>query len=162
MKMADDNEFVIATYRDVAAQFGLGGPAAARVKAKRAGWEQIPPNHELDTRRIKVPKGLWDQAAADRPVTEEGAPAISEVRDRARSRRHRSRSNNYNALQDHLATLRQQLAAAEQRVETERAEKAALIERIGELTRVLDERLAERAAPRKRRWWRLRRRFGPE
>src|SRR6478672_7946301 len=56
-------DFVLATYKEIAARFGLGAPSAARVKVKRAGWITEPPNHPADPRRIRVPRGAWEKAA---------------------------------------------------------------------------------------------------
>ena len=56
-------DFVLATYKEIAARFGLGAPSAARVKVKRAGWVTEPPNHPADPRRIRVPRGAWEKAA---------------------------------------------------------------------------------------------------
>jgi hypothetical protein len=53
--------FVIATYREIADRFGLGSPDAARVRAKRSGWEREPANHPLDPARIRVPSTAWEQ-----------------------------------------------------------------------------------------------------
>jgi hypothetical protein len=54
---------VIATYREIADHFKLQGPNAARTKAKRAKWEEEPTNHPADTKRIKVPRDVWDGAS---------------------------------------------------------------------------------------------------
>jgi hypothetical protein len=56
-------DFVLATYKEIAARFGLGAPSAARVKVKRAGWITEPPNHPADPRHIRVPRGAWEKAA---------------------------------------------------------------------------------------------------
>jgi hypothetical protein len=39
-------DHVIATYREIAMHFALGGPNAARTKVKRAGWAEHS-NHRL-------------------------------------------------------------------------------------------------------------------
>jgi hypothetical protein len=51
--MAESGRFVLATYRD-AAHFRLGGPNAARTKAKRAGWAAEPTNHPADPLHIRA------------------------------------------------------------------------------------------------------------
>src|SRR6476661_2925784 len=56
-------DFVLATYKEIAARFGLGAPSAARVKAKRAGWITELPNHPADPRRIRVSREAWEKAA---------------------------------------------------------------------------------------------------
>ena len=53
-------EHVVATYREIAAHFGLKGPVQARVKAKRAGWKAEPQNHPADPLRIRVPREAWN------------------------------------------------------------------------------------------------------
>ncbi len=61
-------DFVIATYREIADRFGLGSPDAARVRAKRSGWEREPTNHPLDPARVRVPLSAWEQPVA-RPAS---------------------------------------------------------------------------------------------
>jgi len=61
---------IIATYREIAVRFGLGGVNAARTKAKRAGWGEEPTNHPAETKRIRVPREAWDQAGRDHPLTQ--------------------------------------------------------------------------------------------
>lgn len=59
-----DGAFVLATYREIAARFRLGGPGAARTKARRAKWAVTPrPDHPADPLRIQVPREAWDRAA---------------------------------------------------------------------------------------------------
>jgi hypothetical protein len=60
--------FVLATYREIAAHFRLGGPNAARTKVKRAGWIAEPTNHPADPLRIRVPRDVWSQAAEMPPL----------------------------------------------------------------------------------------------
>lgn len=56
--------FVLATYREIAARFRLGGPNAARTKVKRAGWRcGLRPDHPSDPLRIQVPREAWDRAS---------------------------------------------------------------------------------------------------
>lgn len=71
-----DPGHVVATYREIAVRFGLGGVNAARTKAKRAGWTEEPTNHPAETKRIRVPRGAWDQAGRAPPITSpESAPS---------------------------------------------------------------------------------------
>jgi hypothetical protein len=63
-ELDESGEFILATYREIAARFTLGGPNAARTKAKRAGWHNGPcPNHPADPLRIQVPREAWDQVS---------------------------------------------------------------------------------------------------
>jgi len=111
-------DFVLATYREIALRFGLGGPNAARTKVKRAAWGSEPSNHPADPLRIRVPRETWDQA---------GETLHREPRERAHPERDRdATSQKYDtshikALQAHIATLRAQLAEAEQRLAREAA-----------------------------------------
>jgi hypothetical protein len=57
---------VIATYREVAAHFGLKGPDQGRTKVKRAGWPTEPQNHPADPIRVRVPREAWDGASQAR------------------------------------------------------------------------------------------------
>ncbi len=52
----------IATYREIAARWGLAGVDVARLKAKRAGWRQLPRNHPADPVRVAIPRAAWDAA----------------------------------------------------------------------------------------------------
>ena len=61
--LVESGDFVLATYREIAAHFRLSGPNAARTKAKRAGWIAEPTNHPADPLRIGVPRDVWSQAA---------------------------------------------------------------------------------------------------
>ncbi len=56
---------VIATYREIAAQFRLKGPDQGRTKAKRAGWPILPhlQNHPSDPIRVSVPREAWEAAS---------------------------------------------------------------------------------------------------
>ena len=73
-------DFVLATYKEIAARFGLGAPSAARVKVKRAGWITEPPNHPADPRRIRVPHGAWEKAA-ETPSSAKPDPPSSKTRE---------------------------------------------------------------------------------
>ena len=63
---AESRDHVLATYRQIADRFRLGGSNAARTKVKRAGWTSEPPNHPADPLRIRVPREVWEQAT-ERP-----------------------------------------------------------------------------------------------
>src|SRR3954447_20317983 len=54
--------FILATYREIAARFGLSCPNAARIKAKRLGWRTQRPKHPGDLFRVEVPRHLWEQS----------------------------------------------------------------------------------------------------
>jgi hypothetical protein len=60
---SERGDFILATYREIAAHFSLGGPNAARTKVKRAGWSAEPSNHPADPLHIRVPRDAWYQAA---------------------------------------------------------------------------------------------------
>jgi hypothetical protein len=64
-----DLTHVIATYREVAAHFGLKGPDQGRTKVKRAGWLTEPQNHPADPIRVRVPREAWDGASQARERT---------------------------------------------------------------------------------------------
>ncbi len=54
---------VVATYREIAARFGLRGADQGRTKAKRAGWSAEPRNHPADPVRVRVPRAAWEGAS---------------------------------------------------------------------------------------------------
>jgi len=57
-------EFVLATYREIAARFRLSGPNAARTKVKRASWAcGMRPECPTDALCIQVPREAWDGAS---------------------------------------------------------------------------------------------------
>lgn len=65
-----DPGHIVATYREIAVRFGLGSVNAARTKAKRAGWPEEPTNYPAETKRIRVPREMWDQGGGrDDPIT---------------------------------------------------------------------------------------------
>jgi hypothetical protein len=60
----EGGEFILATYREIAARFRLSGPNAARTKVKRAGWRSgSRPNHPADPLRIQIPREAWSRAS---------------------------------------------------------------------------------------------------
>jgi hypothetical protein len=65
-QMSDTEDYVIASYREIAERFGLGDSRTARNKAKRAGWVHEPVNHPADPRRVRVPRARWDEALTPR------------------------------------------------------------------------------------------------
>jgi hypothetical protein len=66
---AAEAEHIVATYREIAAHFGLKGVVQARVKAKRAGWKAEPQNHPADPLRIRVPQAVWNVGARGNVVS---------------------------------------------------------------------------------------------
>jgi hypothetical protein len=60
MEAAGETGHIIATYREIAAHFGLKGVVQARVKVKRAGWPAEPQNHPADPLHIRVPRDVWN------------------------------------------------------------------------------------------------------
>src|SRR4051812_21548754 len=78
--MAESGRFVLATYREIAAHFRLGGPNAGRTKAKRAGWAAEPTNHPADPLHITVPRDAWSQAADTVPPERPGRLPIARER----------------------------------------------------------------------------------
>jgi hypothetical protein len=55
-------DYVVATYEEIRARFGLGGTDQARIKAKRRKWPAEPPNHPGALAQIRVPQKDWDAA----------------------------------------------------------------------------------------------------
>jgi hypothetical protein len=120
----ESGDFILATYREIALRFGLGGPNAARTKVKRAGWVSEPANHPADALRIRVPRDGWGQAGETPPRAPKGR-AFLKSRD---SPSQEEDTHHLRALEEHLATLRDRLADAEQRIarEAERADRAEI------------------------------------
>jgi hypothetical protein len=136
--LVESGGFVLATYREIAAHFRLGGPNAARTKVKRAGWIAEPTNHPADPLRIRVPRDVWSQAAeipslkraarpdhntdrdsgsrpSDTPTDKRGEISPLGKRDGAS---HMAGTRHLNALEGHVNTLREDVA-------TERAARIA-------------------------------------
>jgi hypothetical protein len=115
LEMAESGDFILATYREIAAHFRLGGPNAARTKAKRAGWNPEPTNHPADPLHIRVPRDAWSQAADTVPRERPGRPPIAregESISRQRDPPSQGRDTPHiRALEGHIATLREDLAA---------------------------------------------------
>jgi hypothetical protein len=135
-------DFILATYREIAAHFSLGGPNAARTKVKRAGWSAEPSNHPADPLHIRVPRDTWYQAAdtahprrAERPhITENGE--TSQQFDMSDLKRPYLVSSgevpsqpdtpHITALEGHIASLQADLAAERARAgQAEQARAAA-------------------------------------
>jgi hypothetical protein len=118
-------DFILATYREIALRFRLNGPNAARTKAKRAGWTAEPSNHPADPLRIRVPLDAWDQASEREHPRRHEMPRPEAGRD-APSQKHETR--NLRVLEAAVAALREALAAADARAswaeEAERSERA--------------------------------------
>src|SRR6185312_16408220 len=137
--------FVLATYREIAARFRLGGPGAARTKVKRAKWAVTPRcDHSADPLRIQVPRGAWERAAESR------YRAIrSRSGDEALSRGRASPSHHKEIL--HLgavvALLREQVERERQIADEARAGRAAAERRAA---RAEDDLRAERDGFRRR------------
>lgn len=140
-----DGAFVLATYREIAARFRLGGPGAARTKVKRAKWAVTPrSDHSADPLRIQVPREAWDRAAEIR------YRAIrSRSGDEALSRGRASPSHHKEIL--HLgavvALLREQVERERQIADEARAGRAAAERRAA---RAEDDLRAERDGFRRR------------
>jgi chromosome segregation ATPase len=118
----ESGDFILATYREIALRFQLGGPNAARTKVKRAGWISEPPNHPADPLRIKVPRDAWHQAVET--PTRNTRPG-SDARD---AQSLSKESGHIKALESHLAILREEqsghLAAREAHIATLRDQLA--------------------------------------
>ena len=133
LEMAESGDFILATYRDIAAHFRLGGPNAARTKAKRAGWTPEPTNHPADPLHIRVPRDAWSQAADTVPRERPGTPPIARERDPiSRQRAPLSQGPDtlhIRALEGHIATLREDLAGERAgRVAAEQQRDQALVD----------------------------------
>jgi hypothetical protein len=131
-------DFILATYREIAAHFSLGGPNAARTKVKRAGWSAEPSNHPADPLHIRVPRDTWYQAAdtshprrAERPHITENGETSQQFDTPDLKRSHLASSEevpsqpdtpHITALEGHIASLQADLAA--ERARADRAEQA--------------------------------------
>ena len=123
----------IATYREIAAHWGLAGVDVARVKAKRARWRQLPRNHPADPVRVAIPRAAWDIAVmsgggASAFHREEGAIPPSKSGARPPSGRFSGRDKEMARALATLHELREQVRVAQER--TAQAEAAAAAERV--------------------------------
>jgi len=134
MGEGDGESHVVATYREIAAHFGLRGPTQGRTKAKRAGWPTEPQNHPADVVRVRVPRTAWERALShqERALSrrrEQGGSSNSEagLSDGASAP---ARGAEIPALIKQLeathATLREQLARAEERAAEAQRENTRL------------------------------------
>jgi Sec-independent protein translocase protein TatA len=122
-------EHVIATYREIAAHFGLKGTVQARVKAKRAGWDAEPQNHPADPLRIRVPRDAWNRGVHGRVsrlprptlLPRNPSPPTPDLKDEI--------GGIIKGFETALDTLRQQLDRERERAE--RAEAEREVARIG-------------------------------
>jgi hypothetical protein len=147
------------SYQEVAARLGVS-PEAARSRAKRLGWRRQLSNDG----RAKVLVALEPRQPGDGPVAPRSPPE-----------RKAADAHLINALEAHVATLKEQLAAAEGKAAehiaslkaqlsgAEAREAAALAELTAERSRTdaaiaafasLADRLDALAAERSRPWWR--------
>ena len=125
---AAEAEHVVATYREIAAHFGLKGVVQARVKAKRAKWPAEPQNHPADPLRIRVPRDAWNAGSRDN--------VVSLPRPNREPRNPPSPTPDFKAeiggiikgFETALETLRQQQAALQGQLDRER-ERADRLER---------------------------------
>src|SRR4051812_27242916 len=65
---------VLATYQHVREQWGLKNTDTARMKAKRAGWAQLPKNSPGEVTRLIIPREQWDAAGSQSRGTGGDAP----------------------------------------------------------------------------------------
>ena len=134
----DPPDYVVATYEEIRARFGLGGTDQARIKAKRRRWPAEPANHPGALAQIRVPWKDWEAAglterspgsSADQSRTNKAlegiAAAFREERDRLTVERDRERSEAAKAREE-VAGLAVRVAVAETdaKAQRERAERA--------------------------------------
>jgi len=122
----------IATYRQIAVHWGLAGVDVARVKAKRAGWRQLPRNHPADPVRVAIPRAAWDipvinGGGASAFHWEEDVTPPSKSGARPPSGKFSSRDKKVARALATLHELREQVRVAQERAA--RAEAAAAAER---------------------------------
>jgi hypothetical protein len=123
LKICSSMNFRIATYREIADRFQLGSPDAARIRAKRAGWEREPTNHPLDPARVRVPLIVWDQVN-DRTHDRNRTTLADSVRSTLRTSRNSPPPINQagtaptKAFSEALAILREQLERERTRADT--------------------------------------------
>jgi hypothetical protein len=133
-RKAEGGAIVLATYREIAERFRLrSGPNAGRMKAKRSGWPPEPPNHPLDTIRVRVPREAWDAASPARSAR--AKPVASAERVAA-------------VKPDPIAELRAIMARVEETQAEALREAQALADRRGDDLAALRERLGRAEAER--------------
>ena len=122
----------IATYREIAAHWGLAGVDVARVKAKRARWRQLPRNHPADPVRVAIPRAAWDIAVMNgggaSGLRGEVTTPSSKSDARPPSGKFSSRDKEVARALAILHELRDQVRVAQERAA--RAEAAAAAERV--------------------------------
>jgi hypothetical protein len=122
----------IATYREIAAHWGLAGVDVARVKAKRARWRQLPRNHPADPVRVAIPRAAWDIAVMNgggaSGLQGEVTTPSSKSDARPPSGKFSSRDKEVARALAILHELREQVRVAQERAA--RAEAAAAAERV--------------------------------
>jgi hypothetical protein len=131
---AEAGDFVLATYREIAHHFRLGGPKAARTKVKRAGWAHDPPNHPSDPLRIRVPRDPWDQAG-EVPTPQRRETPGTKSRDPRPHGRETPGIKHFEAV---LSTLEEQLERERGRADRAESRADASETRIRELMTELD------------------------
>jgi hypothetical protein len=60
---------VLATYQHIRQRWGFKNADTARMKAKRAGWAQLPKNNPSEMTRLIVPRDQWDAVGDRSPGT---------------------------------------------------------------------------------------------
>ena len=122
----------IATYREIAAHWGLAGVDVARVKATRARWRQLPRNHPADPVRVAIPRAAWDIAVMNGGgacgLRGEVTTPSSKSDARPPSGKFSSRDKEVARALAILHELREQVRVAQERAA--RAEAAAAAERV--------------------------------
>jgi len=120
MDAAEETDHIVATYREIAAHFGLKGVAQARGKAKRAGWPAAAQNHPADPLRIRVPRSAWN-AGSRRETESLPRPARNSRILPAHTPDLRDEIGSIiKGFEAALETLRQQQAALHEQLERER------------------------------------------
>ncbi|MBV8577187.1 MAG: hypothetical protein JOZ58_19365, partial [Acetobacteraceae bacterium] len=98
-------EYVLATYREIAVRFGLSGPNAARLKTKRLGWRPSKPNRAGEVFRIRVPREVWEQQPEGKRA---GPPRPLRRARRPGQARHLDDGGEMRAIQKLIDTLEKQ------------------------------------------------------
>ncbi len=131
------------TYREAAARLG-SNIEAIRQRAIRCRWPRILGNDKRA--RVQIPEGLTDPS-------QEGIDRGSRHSQRGGNERAYERSLEWpliKALEAHVETLKERLAAADAALVAERAKSAQAIAAFASLADRLDAMAAERT----KRWWR--------
>ena len=142
--IAGGSDTVLATYREIAARFGLGSHAAARVKAKRqiarGHWSAEPANHPADPIRVRIPRAEWGRGAerSAKPDTPDIKPTRTarSAAVRVQLEFERSRADRAEA---EVAELRRQLEEQRERAGTAEQESVRLRGQLAQALAALDE-----------------------